>query len=233
MDSNLQHHQSEIESSNEGVSKKLLNELFNPSLDLSVDYSDIYIDDIIENEGIKQIPIVKSVVGLVKGGIAINQFWFAKKLLVFIQTFNDGTISHKKLEDFKAKLNSEEKFGKKIAEQLMVHIDRNIEISKTKVISNLFKSYVNEDLSYEAFSEILITLNDLNPKAFNAFIELEKIDFQITSENHKQIGPRNFENESLITTSGFATEPSPWFSRFKLTNNGELLFKFGIKPMIK
>lgn len=222
----------EIEGSNKGVSQILLNELFTPTLDLSIDYSEIYIDDIIDNEGINQIPIIKSIVGLFKGGLAINQFWFAKKLLIFIQTFNDGSIHPEKLEAFKNRTKNDNKFAKKISEQLMIHIDRNIEVTKTKVISNLFKAFINKDIDYKQFSAILLTLNDLNPKAFNSFVELEKINFEITSQNHKEIGPRNFENEAFISISGFAIKPSGFFSGFKLTDDGEKLFKYGIKPVL-
>ncbi|NPD47224.1 hypothetical protein [Lentimicrobium sp. S6] len=95
-----------------GISNELVSELFNPTFDLSIDYSEIYIDDLIENETLKEIPIIKSIVGIVRTGIAINQFWFAKKLLTFISSFNDGSINQKKLERFRTKVQSDEKFTK-------------------------------------------------------------------------------------------------------------------------
>ena len=42
-----------------------------------------------------------------------------------------------------------ENYGNRVAELLMIHIDRSIEITKTKVISNLFKAYVNEEIEYD------------------------------------------------------------------------------------
>ena len=218
---------------NNNISDKLVNEIFDPTLDLSVDYSEIFIDDFIQNEAIKEIPIIKSIVGVVKGGISISQFWFAKKLLAFIKEFNSGKIEETKLSSFKKKLNDDKKLGKKIAEKLMVFIDRNVEIKQTQIIANLFKAYVNQDISFEEFNNILITLSNLNPKSFNTFFELEKIDFSITEKNHKEIGQRNFEMEALISNSGFATEPSSWFRGFSLTDDGAKLFKFGIRPLGK
>ncbi len=213
------------------ISENLLNELFNPTFDLSIDYSEIFIDDIISNETIKEIPVIRSIVGIVKGGIAINQFWFAKKLLIFIQNFNNKEIEKSALVKFKKKIETNDRFGKKVAEQLMVNIDRNIEIKQTQIIANLFRAYVSEKITYEQFSSILITLDRLNPKAYSAFFALEKIDFDINESNHKEIGARDFELESLISIGGFAIKPSSWFSGFKLTDDGAKLFEFGIKPL--
>jgi hypothetical protein len=223
----------QLEKENNNISKALLSELVTPSLDLSIDYSEIFIDDLIDNPALKEIPIVKSVVGVIKGGISINQFWFAKKLLVFINKFNDGTLKPEKLIEFKNKIENEKNFGKKVAERLMVFIDRNIEIQQTQIIANLFKAYVSGDIDYNQFVNITITLDKLNPKAYAAFFDLEKYDFYISSSNHKDFGARNFEMETYINNSGFATEPSSWFSGLKLTDDGLNLFEYGIKPLRK
>ncbi len=215
------------------VSKQLFDEVLNPTLDLSVDYSEIYLDDLIDNEALKEIPIIKSIVGVVRGGISINQFWFAKKLLTFIREFNQNSIEAKKLEKFKSKLATDPKFGKKIAERLMIFIDRHIEITQTIIISNLFAAYVEEKIHYDQFKDIVATLDKLNPKAFESFFNLEKIDFVINEKNHDSIGARNFENEALITNSGFGLETSSWFSGFELTDDGRKLFDYGIKPLKK
>lgn len=215
------------------VSQELFHQLLNPTIDLSVDYSEIYLDDLIENEAIQEIPIIKSIVGLVKGGISINQFWFAKKLLTFIREFNQKSIDPEKLENFKTKLNTDLKFGKRVAERLMIYIDRNIEITQTLIISNLFSAYVEENISFEQLNNILITLDKLNPKSYVSFFDLEKIDFNINGTNYTDLGERNFEMEALITNSGFGIEQSPYFYGFGLTDDGKALFKYGLKPIKK
>jgi len=228
---NLAKKNSDLKKEKSNVSKELFDELLNPSLDLSIDYSEIYIDDIIENETLKEIPIIKSVVGVIKGGISINNFWFAKKLLTFIRDFNNGTANLEKVELFKRKLSESPKFGKKIAERLMIFIDKNIEITQTKIITNLFTAFVNQDITYEEFNGILITLDKLNPKAFDWFFELEKTNFDINEKNYNGNKDRDWEMESFITNSGFGQETSSWFHGFKMNNDGLKLFEFGIKPL--
>lgn len=229
----IKNNEGHLDEKSNQVSKQLFDEVLNPSLDLSVDYSEIYLDDIIDNEALKEIPIIKSIVGVVRGGISINQFWFAKKILTFIREFNQRTIEPKSLEKFKGRLATDEKFGKKVAERLMVFIDRNIEITQTIITANLFAAYVDEKMSYDQFKNIVATLDNLNPKAFESFFNLEKIDFVINEKNYKTIGGRDFESEALITTSGFGLETSSWFHGFELTDDGRKLFDYGIKPLKK
>lgn len=147
----------ELNPENNNLSQKFIEEIVNPSLDLAIDYSEIFIDDLINNEIINKIPIVKSIVGIVKGGFAINQLWNAKKVLTFIKEFNNKKIEDEKREKFKQNLLHNPKKTQKIAEQLLIYIDRNIIISQTKIIANLFNAYVNEKITFDEFNNIVLT----------------------------------------------------------------------------
>ncbi|MEX2380458.1 MAG: hypothetical protein WD530_06925, partial [Vicingaceae bacterium] len=142
-----------------------------------------------------------------------------------------GTVNPEKIDFFKRKLSESPKFGKKIAERLMIFIDKNIEITQTKIITNLFKAFVNKDITYQELNGILTTLDKLNPKAFEWFFELEKTNFDINEENYNGNKDRNWEMEAMITNSGLGQETSPWFHGFKMNNDGLKLFEFGIKPL--
>jgi hypothetical protein len=60
---------------------------------------------------------------------------------------------------------------------------------------------------------------------------MEKFGFTITEQNHKEIGKRNHEMESLIKNSGFSLDNSVWFAGFSLTTDGNILFNYGLKPL--
>ena len=214
------------------VSKNIFNELFNPTLDLTIDYSEIYIDDFINNEALKEIPFVKSVVGVLKTGITINQFWFAKKLFTFIQEFNKGDIKSEEYNSFRIKLQTDTGFEKKVAEKLMVFIDKHVEITQTKITSNLFRAFVNQQITYQELSDILISLDKLHPKSYNGFFELEKINFVIDDKNNDLV-ERDYQLETLINNTGLGVETPQYFHGFELTNEGSKFFEFGLKPLIK
>lgn len=218
-------------SSNNSMSQQFTEELLNPSVDLAVDYSEIYIDDLIQNETLNEIPIVKTVIGIIKTGISINNFFFVKKLLSFIREFNTGKISKDKKEEFQKKILEDSKFRKKVTEQIMVCLDRFNDVNKAIILANLFKAFVDEKISYEKFVFISIAMERLHPHSYSFFAKLEKIDYKI---DHKNEDVRDSDSESLLLSSGLATEaPSDWWRGFTLKKEGVLLYEFGIKPLLK
>lgn len=217
--------------SNVSLSQQFTEELFNPSIDLVIDYSEIFIDDLIQNETLKEVPIIKSVVGLINSGISINKFFFAKKLLSFIREFNTRQIAVEKKKEFQKKINDDSQFRKKATEQIMVCLDRFNDVKKALILANLFKAYIEENISYEKFVFISISMERLHPYSYSFFADLEKVNYKI---GHEFKGERDDDAESLLFSSGLAKEgPADWWKGFMLKEEGILLNEFGIKPLIK
>jgi hypothetical protein len=205
-------------------------EIFNPTFDLATDYSEIYIDDLIENETLKEIPLVKSIVGVIRAGISINQFWFAKKLLTFIQEFNLGQIDEEKKSKFKKRFNEDTKYRKKTTEQIMIFVDRFTEINKAKISALLLKAYIEERLTYKEFVSINICLENLHPESYNFFKTMETLRYEIEVEYK---GERNADAESLLLTSGLAAETSQYWHGFRIKDEGIKLYELAIRPLIQ
>lgn len=218
-----------ISLNNNGVSSQFLNELKNPTIDLLTDYSNIYIDDFLQNEGLKEIPIIKTVIGVLNFGVAVNQIFMAKKLVTFIREFNDGSVSENNYNLFRHKLETDYNYSQRLAEKLMVIIDRQVEITQTKITANLLKAHVNNNLTYDELNNILLTLNNLHPSSYQFFFELENND----SDPKKGKQEREIYMEQLITSGGFGLKLSPWSSTFKLSEEGIQLFEYGLKPLHK
>lgn len=217
--------------SNLSISQQFTNELLNPSIDLAIDYSEIYIDDLIQNEALNEIPIIKTIVGFVKAGISINKFFFAKKLLSFIREFNTGKIDKEEKDKFLKKLQEDSKFRKKVTEQIMIYLDRFNDVSKALILANLFKAYVEEKISYAEFEFISISVERLHPNSYSFFEVLESLNYKI---GHEFKGVRDYDSESLLFSSGLATDgPSDWWSGFMLKKEGVLLYELGIKPLVR
>ncbi|WP_031454316.1 hypothetical protein [Flavobacterium chungangense] len=218
-----------LQVSDNSMSQQFTQELLNPNIDLATDYSEIYIDDLIQNETLKEIPIIKTVVGVIKTGISINKFFFAKKLLSFIREFNSGQIDAEKKDKFQKKINDDSQFRKKSTEQIMVCLDRFNDVKKALILANLFKAYVEEKISYEKFVFISISMERLHPHSYSFFSALEKVNYKI---GHEFKGERDYDSESLLFSSGLAKEgPADWWSGFMLKEEGVLLYEFGIKPL--
>jgi hypothetical protein len=225
-DTNLPTHFNE----NKSLSQQFSGELLAPGIDLAVDYSEIFIDDLMDNPALKEIPLVKSVVGVVKGGIAVNQFFFAKKLLTFIQTFNSGQIDPEKKSKFQERINKDDRYRKKVCEQIMVFIDRFIEINKAKISANLFKAYVEEKITYEQLISLNIGLENLHPNSYAFLEKLSHDGYKVDENNPPQ--DRDHDGEALLQTSGLGARHSVWSAGFKVTPDGQLLCELGIKPFV-
>jgi len=205
-------------------------ELFNPSIDLTIDYSELFLDDFLDNEVVNKIPIIKTFVGVIKTGVVINQLWFAKKLLTFISEFNKGSIDSKKLVDFKNRFDKDEKYRKKLVEIIMVINDKFLEIEKSKISAQLFKSYVEEKIDYEEFVSLNISLDRIHPESYKFLQILEKSDFKISEEIKSE---KSFDEQALLLSTGLARETSSWSHGFVLCENGRKLYEHGIKKIIR
>jgi hypothetical protein len=211
------------------IGKKFSDEILNPTIDLSVDYSEIYLDDLIENEALKEIPLVKSVVGVIKAGISINQFFFAKKLLSFIQEFNNKKLDPIKKEKFQERILTEDKFRKKVTEQTMVFIDRHIILTKTKILARLFSSFVEERINYDQYVSLSLSLDKIHPDSFKFLEELSATNFEVSQDKK---GDKKFDKQALLLSSGIARETSAWSHGFIVSEDGKKLFELGIKPIM-
>ncbi|MRT93567.1 hypothetical protein [Ancylomarina sp. 16SWW S1-10-2] len=215
---------------NQSLSKNFTAEILAPSIDLSVDYSEIYLDDLIENEALKEIPLVKSVVGVIKAGISINQFWFAKKLLTFIQEFNSNSIEPEKKEKFQTRVLNDCKFRKKVVEQTMVFIDRHIVVTKTKISAQLFKAFVEEKIDFSEYTALNISLEEMHPDSFQFLDELSLSNFEVSQDKKAD---KKFDEQALLLSSGLARETSSWSHGFIVSESGKKLFELGINPIFK
>lgn len=206
------------------------NELLNPTFDLSIDYSEIFIDDFINNDSLKEIPIIKTLVAFVKTGISINQLFFTKKMISFIKEFNSGDIHSEKLLDFKNKIENDSSFRNNAVEQIMVFNDRFIQLQQSKISAQLLISYVNGFISFEDYINLNIFLERLHPKAYKLMQSIENLNYSIDDTFE---GDRDWETESILLSSGLGTEPGDFWSGFKLSVDGINLHKYGIKPLLK
>lgn len=68
------------------LSKSLLNTLSESDLTkIGMDITEISIDSILENGVLKDFPIVGSLIGIWKTGIAINDYLFLNKMILFLK----------------------------------------------------------------------------------------------------------------------------------------------------
>lgn len=207
---------------NEKTIEKVVQEtLLSPSIDLAVDYAELALDSFLDNEAIKEIPIVKSIVGLVQGGLKVREIFFAKKILTFLREFHNGKLETYKLDEFQSRFKDDKKYREFVVEQIMILNERFLEIEKSKILANLFAAHINGKFDWEGFCDLSVCLDNLHLKGIKLLHELE---------NKEQPFYEGFntgsEEEALLNGAGIVLR---WGTHLRINGHGQYLYYYGIK----
>ncbi len=209
-----------------------------PSLDLSIDFAEIAIDALFENEIVSEVPVAKTIVALWKTGTAIRDRKLLKNSLAFLQEFHsDATIS-KKIQKHKEHLEDEKFFVAEL-ERILLLLDRFLDCERAKMLAKFFKAYINQKITSAEFTEV----SDITDRIFpydltvltTAYNE-NGIDFDDTYnyridrlislgllENPQRLGKFNIMDGNTITN-----EDDEESKDISITKLGKLYYQYGI-----
>lgn len=149
--------------------------IFDNSIDISANIMEIPIDEIFNNEALKEIPIIKSAIGIASIINSVKQRNSFKNFLIFIQSIDDGSVAPEKIEKYKKKLENDKKCRREL-EKIIIYLDNFISNRKSIILANLFKRYVNEEYNINFFFKLADIIN---------FIMLHQLD--VLKNNTKRI----------------------------------------------
>lgn len=143
--------------------------LFDSTLsDACVDIAELGIDSLLDDGVFKSIPIVSTLVGLGKTAQNIHDRNLLKQTIKFINTFNEKSISSKKIEKYKKHLDSNPKYAEEELGRVIILLNSNVELKKSELLAKFYRSYVNEDIDWSIFCE----LSDITSRLFVSDLHL-------------------------------------------------------------
>lgn len=167
--------------------------LWNDSLsDVGQELLETAIDSVLENETLKSIPIVGTILGVGKLVKNIYDRNLLKNTLIFIKKINDGSISDREKEKYLSKMESSKKLESEI-ERVLILLNRNIDITKNSIFANLFIAYVKEQINWEDFCEMA----DITERLFLS--DLEILNETYTSRGIKDINKIDYKVDRLTS----------------------------------
>lgn len=122
---------------------------YNKLAEFAGDYGEVTIDSIIDNDFLKNIPIIKGVIALIEIKESINQKHTAKKIMRFLEALNN--IADEERENFLNDLAKDRKEETSVFENLLIILDRLDKDEKAFIIGNLFKLHILKIISREKF----------------------------------------------------------------------------------
>ena len=195
------------------------------------EYAEIGLDAVMEDGILKDIPIVSTAVALYKIGSSIKERHNLKKLLLFLNTLNDGMADENKRKEYRQKFQRNEKFRNQEIEYLLVLIDRYISYDKPQMLAKIYLAYLRNEIDWLIFckySEIIDRFLPCDKEYFlteralyrtishpipDSFIRLSA--FGLYEEHMTDI--------SVPTTLGAITIPAKQEKTYRLTEFGEKL----------
>lgn len=193
--------------------------LISPTLDLTIDYADIALHEFCDNAMLKELPFIKSIVGMVRLGANVKELFFIKKLLSFLRDLHTGTSEDSRIEDFKTRYNTDNKYKNSVIEQVIIMNERFIDVEKSKIYAQVFKAHIYGLLCWDNLLALTAILDVINLKALPYLKKL------CEAPDYKLRGGPTFDSQLLLTGSGLAGH---FQSEYIVSHLGLLFYNYGV-----
>lgn len=122
---------------------------------IATQYLEMGIDSFLDNnEILKEIPVVKTVVAVIKTKRSLSEANYMKKLINFCYNMED-IPSMERIKYVNKAISDDENFG----EKLLLTLEKIDDLDKTQMLVKLFRAYGNKDgIDYHTFRRLCLAL---------------------------------------------------------------------------
>lgn len=138
---------------NNGLIKSFEDSLLGNFIDPTTDLVEVAVDSLFEDGIIKDIPIVKYIYSVGKTIVCIRDKYLCKRLIAFIQEFNQNNISKEQLQKHINELCDNNRLQFEY-EKVILYIDLCTEEVQSKYIARFYIAYLNREINWETFTEL-------------------------------------------------------------------------------
>lgn len=173
------------------IEKSMIETLKSDFANISKEFMEVGIDSMLQDGILKDIPIIGTLGSVFKVGISIRDRYFIRKIIEFLCSLEDTSLDERR--EFLVKHSNEQRLG----EKLIFILDRLDDIEKPKLIANLFKKYMYNEIDYVTFQRLSLIIE-------KCFIE----DLKFLKNNSNENVITGFEalglvNSGLVSLASF------------------------------
>lgn len=139
------------------------------------DYGEMALDAFLDDNMLKNIPVIGTLINLGKCGMTIKNLQFAKNYYVFIQEIRNKEISKEKLDKHIEELKNNPKRMRKEMETLLIYLEQYKEIEKIKYMANIYYAFLRSGLKGIKWDQALIFFEILDRLLLCDIEDLKKI----------------------------------------------------------
>ena len=127
--------------------------IVNKSVDPALNIEETSVDALFEDSLlVERIPVIKDIFAPGKT-VSVSDKFFCKRLVAFIQEFNNGNISQYRMDKHIDKLKEDKKLDPEY-EQVIILIEKLNQPLQAKYLARFYQSYWNGDYGWDTFCEI-------------------------------------------------------------------------------
>ena len=179
--------------------------VFNNFHDIFKEFIENEMDDIISNKTLRNIPVLDLVESAIQTSNALWRTNLLKQTATFISEFNSHKINQESLEKYRKSIKND-KNKKEELERVMLILNRNIDIEKSKILARIFCSYINEEIEWELFCEFtditerlfLMDLESISLLSKKEYVIVDSIDYDSRFERIHSLGLTEKTKETFI-----------------------------------
>lgn len=171
--------------------------------DISKDLVESSIDSFLTDGVLKEIPVVKSIIGVIKVSSNISEYLFLKKIVSFLNGIKD--INPQKRKKVIDKIDTSKKYRIRVGEKLLYILDRSDDYEKAEYIATLFVALLEEQITYDDFIRGSNAINTLSIPDFKLFLSYDTkkdIIYLEDSTLFVAVSLMFFDTEDIIVDDG-------------------------------
>jgi hypothetical protein len=121
------------------------------------DFGEVALDSILDDDLVKEVPVIGTIVRLGKVSITIRDRFLVRKVLLFLEGLSD--VPQVQRKEFLRKIEDDDSFEKRVGETLIMLLDRCDHLDKPRLMSKLFSAYIKEEIDYDEFLRYSIAID--------------------------------------------------------------------------
>lgn len=174
--------------------------------DVVLDTSEIILDGFMQDDVLKELPIIKYAVTAYKVVDDIRGRMFVRKLATFINSFNSNLATQREVDKIKSKFvngNRDEELS-----YISIVVDRYLDFNKPELIGKLYIAYLDEKISWSDFASYTEIFDKLLSRDLNYLMEKDEyvvLNNRIPSELLRLTGVglmQDYQNDSPFQSYG-------------------------------
>ena len=151
---------------------------------IGIDISEVTLDSIMKEGVLRELPVVSTLVGIWKTGVAIRDGRFLNKLLLFLN--ESSKLSSKARKHIVEKLE-DEAYQEEVGERLIAIIDKLETGSKAKLLGRTFALFGNQIITKDEFWRVSFVIERLPMTDIIALKNWKEIDLNKVYDIRKQL----------------------------------------------